>query len=424
MMTQTAAIFLDAYRELNAKRLFWFVLALSGLVVAIFAMIGNNERGLTFLTWTIEIPPLSTRFLPSAELYKMYFVNMGLGIWLTWIATILALISTASVFPDFLAGGAIEMTLSKPIGRLRLFLTKYLSGLLFVALQVGVFSVASLLVLGLRGGVWEFKVLLAVPLVVVIFSSLFCMCVLFGVVFRSTIAALMLTLLAWGMIFVTHTADAVLLGIRAGQEQRQVDQAARVEATRKAIAELEATPDGESPAGAAPAAAPDAPAAPSTGGVLGRLKRALEQGSAASQNGGTDREQRLQTLRERLERQESRRAELEKNGGTLEKWHAMVFGLKTFLPKTQETVGLMTRWMIEESTFRNLQTAGEDGGGGPVQVNLEPASEEERVDDRRVQARIQEELRSRSVAWVLGTTLGFQVVVTGLAAWLFCRRDF
>jgi hypothetical protein len=33
-------------------------------------------------------------------------------------------------------------------------------------------------------------------------------------------------------------------------------------------------------------------------------------------------------------------------------------------------------------------------------------------------------LRQRSVAWIVGTSLGFEVVVLALAAWIFSRRDF
>ena len=44
-MTQTWAVFLEAYRNLNSKKLFWTVLILSALVVVAFACVGINERG-------------------------------------------------------------------------------------------------------------------------------------------------------------------------------------------------------------------------------------------------------------------------------------------------------------------------------------------------------------------------------------------
>jgi hypothetical protein len=40
------------------------------------------------------------------------------------------------------------------------------------------------------------------------------------------------------------------------------------------------------------------------------------------------------------------------------------------------------------------------------------------------QRQIREEITGRSVAWVVGTSLGFEAVVLSLAAWVFCRRDY
>ena len=143
---QTKALFLDAYRDLNARKLFWIVLILNVLVVAGFAALGVSGNRISIFAW--QIP----QEIPFAQfVYKWIFTYVIVGQWLTWIATILALISTASIFPDFMAGGAIDLYLSKPIGRLRLFLTKYVAGLLFVPLQVTVFTIGSFFVLGWRG---------------------------------------------------------------------------------------------------------------------------------------------------------------------------------------------------------------------------------------------------------------------------------
>ena len=32
--------------------------------------------------------------------------------------------------------------------------------------------------------------------------------------------------------------------------------------------------------------------------------------------------------------------------------------------------------------------------------------------------------RSRSIPWLLGTSIGFEAVALTLAAWIFCRRDY
>ena len=124
MMTQTWAIFVESYRHLNSKKLFWITLVISGVIVLTFAAIGMNAKGLTFLWW--ELPfPIAPMLLGSPEVfYKLMFLNLGVTFWLTWGATILALVSTAGIMPEFISGGAIDVTLSKPMSRLRLFLTK------------------------------------------------------------------------------------------------------------------------------------------------------------------------------------------------------------------------------------------------------------------------------------------------------------
>src|SRR3954465_12840878 len=143
MIRQTLALLLDAYRELNARKLFWIVLSISLLVAAAFASVGITENGVSLLGWEIHIAFVNARVLPSkAFFYKFLFYHFGFGFWLTWAATILALISTAGLIPDFVPSGAIDPPLAKPIGRVRLFITKYLASLLFVAIQVSLFTAA------------------------------------------------------------------------------------------------------------------------------------------------------------------------------------------------------------------------------------------------------------------------------------------
>ncbi|MBL8746268.1 MAG: ABC transporter permease [Phycisphaerae bacterium] len=414
-MIQTLALLHDAYRELNAKRLFWFTLMLSGLVVAIFAMIGNNERGLTVLTWTLELPLLSTKFIPAEEFHKLFFVNLGLGVWLTWIAMILALVSTASIFPDFLAGGAIELTLSKPIGRLRLFLTKYVAALLFVGLQVGVFTLASFLVIGFRGGGWIPAIFLAVPIVVLVFSYLFSICVLIGTLWRSTIAALMLTLLAWGLIFMVNTAELGMLTVTTGMTERDARLSERIEALRNSITQESQKPE---TADAASGAEPEAVERPREGGLLAGLKWA----AGRTQQAETSRESRLQAQRDRLTRLETRLKESQVTTGKLRWWHGMIFGMKSALPKTAETTSIMERYVLDLGKLKQLQAA----GNNEPQVTIDDGTDDEtpRVEDRLIGERVQEILRSRTEWWIIGTSLAFECCVLGLSAWIFCRRDF
>jgi hypothetical protein len=79
--------------------------------------------------------------------------------------------------------------------------------LLFVGLQVAVFTVGSFIVFGIRAGEWNPRMFLAIPLIVCVFSYLFAMCVLFGVWMRSTVAALLMTLIIWGLYSALFWSD-------------------------------------------------------------------------------------------------------------------------------------------------------------------------------------------------------------------------
>jgi len=230
-MTQTLAIMSGAYHRLRTQKIFWIVLMLSVLMVGSFAMVGINQRGVTVLGFQIESPRFNSQVIRPELFYKgIVFGDFGIQLWLSFLAIILALVSTAGIFPDLLADGAIDLVLSRPISRLRVFLTVYASGLMFVALQVTVFCLAAFLVIGLRGGLWEPGVFVAVPLVVCLFSYLFCVCALIGLVTRSTVASLLLTLLFWLCLFGLHSTDLTILRLTCECNKRAADLEMRIEA--------------------------------------------------------------------------------------------------------------------------------------------------------------------------------------------------
>ena len=372
MISQTLAMFLDAYRELNAKKMFWIVLILSGLVVAVFGAVGVKNGNLAFLWFETAIPMT----IEPADLYKIMFSGFGISVWLAFAATILALISTASIFPDFITGGSIDLYLSKPISRLRLFVTKYLTGLLFVALQVAIFATASYLVIGLRGGVWEPGIFLAVPLVVCFFSYLFGVCVLGGVVTRSTLAAVLLTMLFWFFLFCLDRGDLLLLGFKIGAEREAVSR-------EKRITYLD-----------------------------GRLDYVDRQ--------TPEQQDRMKTVADNW-RDERGRLVTQRQSKALRNLtiaHRVVYGVKTVLPKTRETTDLMNRKLLRNLSAQAQAAQDEaeaEGEDGPRREGPFSPADAQKLDQT---------MKSRSLWWVIGTSLAFEAVVLLLAALSFCRRDF
>ncbi len=391
-MTQTVAVFVDAYRSLNAKRLFWVVLVFSGLVVGAFALVGINKDGLKIAIWQFDNRFFNTRLIAPAEFYKLIFVNIGIGLWLSWIASILALISTAGIFPDLITSGSIDLLCSKPIGRLRLFVTQYAAGLLFVTLQVTIFCVASFLILGLRGGEWKPGLFVAVPVMVCFFSYLFSVCVFFGVLTRSTLVALLLTLLFWFGVYLLSAGEQALLMFRTMEEEKV------------AWVDMQQPPVRPAPENNAPVpvndGSDDAPR--KKGRVLRALRVALVKGLTEKgdpQQGSNDKSDVAATDTD------------EPDGfSTLAFAHEIVYGIKTVLPKTGETISLLERELISRAELSRHPGARGPGGRSEKQV--------------RVAEKLQTTLRSRSIAWIVGTSLIFELVVLAAAAWVFCRRDY
>ena len=374
--TQTKALLVDAYRDLNARKIFWVVLLLTGLVVAAFGTLGVKGNRLSILAW--ELP----QDIPVAlVLYKWIFSYFVVGGWFTWVATILALISTASIFPEFVAGGAIDLYLSKPIGRLRLFATKFLTGLLFVVLQVTVFTVGSFLVLGLRAGVWEPGLFLAIPIVVLFFSYLFSICALLGVLTRSTLTAFFLTLVAWFLIWGLNRADTFLNGIGDFYQNRARSAELQVARFDRQISDLEARLK---------------PVQPRPG--------MQDQSVAAGGDAADGRElERLRILRDRT----AAKVAETKPPAQLIVAQRVVFICNTLVPKTQDTLGLLDRVLFTDSD---------------IQETTKSTTEETAL--RRRGTPTLGFLHARGLGWILGSSLAFELVMLGLASWLFCRRDY
>lgn len=379
-MRQTLAILTDAYREVNSKRMFWVVLALSGIVVAGFAALGINDKGMTLLWFQFE-GPFSTRWFTPAAFYRMLFASLGVGIWLTVIAMVLALVSTAGSFPEFITGGAVDLYVSKPIGRLRLFLTKYVANLLFVAMQVAVFSLACFLLLGVRGGVWDGRVFLAIPLVVLVFGYLYAVCVLIGMWTRSTMASLLLTLLFWFVTFGIAKTEVILLLARTAGDMENAAYARRL-----AHNDVQAE----------------------------QFRKDMTAGDErAAERLAGNRKQRDDLLAKKAKTDPARNA--------FRVAHRVVYGVIAVLPKTADATYLLERALGVTIAEPDEERPKRRNGAW---MDLSDGTEVKWMENEELIARVDREVRGRPIWWSVGTSLAFEGVVLGIAAWVFCRRDF
>lgn len=384
-LRQTWALTVDAVRELRARRLFWVTMVISLIAVGVFAGLDITDRGLVIFGYQTGTSPFNevfnTSFMSRTFFYKLAFFAFGFGAWLSWASMILALISTAHIYPDFVQSGSIELSLSKPVGRLRLFLTKYALGLLFVCLQTVVFSAAALAVIGWRTGEWDLRLFWSVPLIMLIFSYLFSVCVLVGLVTRSQMSALLFTGVVFFVTFLSHTIEQGLLQNRVTDE---VGLALNESGLEKRQAEL------------------------------AELQRPLPEGASAA-----EREERQEDIARKQEQVERWREGVEQataSAQTARDVHRVAMGVKTFLPKTNETLDLLAGLILDEGEMDRFVTR--------PRRNRDKQIGAASVSDRLVRTEVRRVMQQRDEWWILGTSLAFEACVLGVAAWVFCRRDF
>lgn len=361
-MRQTIALFVDAYRELNAKKLFWITMVLSAVVAACFFFVGINASGMKVGVWQLDDPLMNTQYISKDAFYKMVFSSLAVRYYFGIAAAVLAVISTAGIFPDMLKEGSIDLMLSKPIGRLRLFLTRYATGLLFAFLQVLVFTTICFFVIGIRGGVWEPGLFLAVPFFVLFFSYLFAVSVLVGTLTRSTIAALLITLLFFSMLIGINATDVIGRAYQLDYEMN-----ARVYEDRLEIYDS-----------------------------LNEEERAELDAELQTQTGST-----IQDMRQMA--QGYRRSANSAAGFT-----RVMYLIKWPLPKTGDTLALLEKTLINAA---DLPT--------PKENQTNPVFER----DSEIARETIEELE-RPVWWIVGTSLAFELILLSCAGWVFCRRDY
>jgi ABC-type transport system involved in multi-copper enzyme maturation permease subunit len=204
-------IIIDSIRLLRARALFWISLGISVLVALLYLSIGFDEQGMTLLfgAFNLDIPFL-TKGSEGAELvYLGMFRNFIVAWWLTWIAIVIALVSCAPIFPEFMNEGSAGVALSKPVSRVKLFAYKYIGALLFIAVQAVLFAVIVLFAIRWRVGSWNPTVFWSVPVVVLVFSYLFAVLVLLGIKTRSVMASVMITLLVWFTCFIAQIGESM-----------------------------------------------------------------------------------------------------------------------------------------------------------------------------------------------------------------------
>lgn len=200
----------DSIRLLRARALFWVAIGISVLIGLLYLSIGFDEKGMTLLFGAFNFEEsFVAKGSKGAELvYLSIFRTVIVGMWLSWAAIIIALISCAPIFPDFMQEGSSGVALSKPVSRPLLFFYKFIGALLFMAVQASLFAVIVYFAIGWRVGVWNASIFWCIPILLLVFSYIYAVLVLVGIKTKSVLASVLMAVVFWLLCFSLQLGEA------------------------------------------------------------------------------------------------------------------------------------------------------------------------------------------------------------------------
>jgi ABC-type transport system involved in multi-copper enzyme maturation permease subunit len=106
------------------------------------------------------------------------------------ITMLLFIAACAGYFPAMLGTGAVDIVLSKPLSRLQIYSARYLGGIALYTVAIAAFCALLFVGVGLRTGVFHFRIFLSIPLLVFTAMLLYSLVALIGTAGRSATMAM------------------------------------------------------------------------------------------------------------------------------------------------------------------------------------------------------------------------------------------
>lgn len=122
-------------------------------------------------------------------------VEGGAAVALFTVGLFMSLFATSTLIPEMLRPGNIDLLISKPIGRSRLLLGRFLGATAIVAFNVFYLVISFWLILSIKTGFWNWGFLLAGLMVVLTYIALYSLMTLLNLLFKSSAVSLMGTFL-------------------------------------------------------------------------------------------------------------------------------------------------------------------------------------------------------------------------------------
>jgi ABC-type transport system involved in multi-copper enzyme maturation permease subunit len=127
--------------------------------------------------------------MPAYQRAVEYYVHLVVG-WMFRITMLLFIAACAGYFPAMLGSGAVDIVLAKPLSRLQIYIARYVGGIALYAAAITAFCLLLFIGIGLRTGVFHFRIFYGIPLLMFIASLLYALLALIGTASRSATMAM------------------------------------------------------------------------------------------------------------------------------------------------------------------------------------------------------------------------------------------
>ncbi len=144
----------------------------------------------------MELPAVPMRRTAFKEFVAGY-LPWTLDTFVLTIGLLVAIIVTAPILPQMFEPGSLHLLLSKPVSRSMLFLSKFAGGCAFILLCSTYLFVGVFLIAGVRLGIWQYGLLLAIPIYVFVFAIYYTVSSLAAIIWRNTIVAIACAFIFW-----------------------------------------------------------------------------------------------------------------------------------------------------------------------------------------------------------------------------------
>ncbi len=204
------AVILDSFHAAAYSRILWVTVVLISLFLGSICPFSIDEMQSDLNGSGLQLRYAGRDFGPviqlpaetSAEVRRIalaWFMDHVVDFIIGFAGIFVALVVSCGVIPETYRTGSVELLLSKPLSRPLLFMAKFLGGCVFVLLNICYLICGLYLIVGLRWGLWDIRILIAIPIFVFYFMLLFSVSALVGLFSRRAILSLFAALLFWGL---------------------------------------------------------------------------------------------------------------------------------------------------------------------------------------------------------------------------------